>query len=164
MLVVPNMSKRIPSCVWSCLILAADLGVADRDRTFFEKRKGIWVMDFHMRGNLRKNATRPTWWQTKELHFFLLPFCVTSDLCILLTCLHPDVLEHPGISLKFLSLIVLYQPVFFSNICCLWVLEDTKKFSLRIYSIQITFSGWQGMEREGGGGRAQAVFSWGKNC
>lgn len=106
-------------------------------------------MDFHIRGNLRKNATRPTWWQTKELCFFLLPFCAPSDLCILLTRLHPDVLEHPGILLKFLSLIVFYQPIFFvSNIWCLWALEDTKKFSLRIYSIKITFSGLQGMERE----------------
>lgn len=73
-------------------------------------------MDFHMRGNLRKNAPWPTWWQTKELCFFLLSFCASSDLFILLTLLYPDVLEHPGILLKFLSLIMFYQPVFLFQI------------------------------------------------
>lgn len=165
MLVVPNASKRIPSCVWSCLILAADLGSGRQGQNLLWKaQKDMSHGLSHKRQFKEKCHSAHMVANERTLLFpayFLCPFWPVhiADM---------PAFRCPRTSWNFVKISfinsVLSAYSFVSNIWCLWALEDTKKFSLRIYSIKITFSGLQGMEREGGGGRAQVVFSWGKNC
>lgn len=148
MLVVPNTSKRTPSCVWSCLILAADLGIElflknsnQRDMSHGLSHERQFKEKCHLAHMVANKRT------------LLFP---AFFLCLFWPVHIADTLVSwcPRTSRNFVKISfinnVLSACFFVSNIWCLWALEDTKKLCLRIYSIKIIFSDLQGMERERG--------------